>query len=407
MSTKMNTDRTFDEEVRELTHSRLRATALVFTCVHLISFVFAVSLGQSVRELLELQAVGVAIAVGCFLLSYVPVVERRPRIFALLLLLGTAAYILSLIPRFGLARQDIPGLVLLVLAVGIFFPFNWRLTLVVVALILLAHLTLTVIFFDPRASGFSGVFWSAVAALLAAVGSRMSFRLRQREYCGRRALATEREKSDRLLRNVLPEEIAQRLKEQERTIADAFAEVTVLFADIVGFTPLSSKLTPERLVGILNELFSGFDEIADRYCLEKIKTIGDCYMVAAGVPQPRQDHAVAIARMALEMRSFVESYQAPAGATLNIRIGINTGPVVAGVIGLKRFLYDLWGDAVNVASRMESHAEAGTIQVSASTAQLLRAQFVLESRGTIDVKGKGPMETFVLVALDEAFVPEI
>jgi class 3 adenylate cyclase len=209
-------------------------------------------------------------------------------------------------------------------------------------------------------------------------------------------LASEHERSERLLLNILPEPISARLKDTDQPIADGFAEVTVLFADLVGFTELSQKLTPEELVRMLNEVFTAFDELAERHGLEKIKTIGDCYMVAAGLPEPRADHVDAVARMALGMRDALEAINRRAGLRLRLRIGIHTGPVVAGVIGKRKFIYDLWGDTVNTASRMESSGLEQQIQVTREVYERLKDRFDLEPRGVVAVKGKGDMETFLL-----------
>jgi PAS domain S-box-containing protein len=215
------------------------------------------------------------------------------------------------------------------------------------------------------------------------------------------ALRLEREKSEQLLLNILPESIAKQLKENQGSIAEHFNEVTILFADIVGFTPLSARLKPIELVNLLNEIFSSFDELAEQLGLEKIKTIGDAYMVAAGLPVPRADHAEATAEMALAMQAAVERFQAELGESIQIRIGINTGAVVAGVIGTKKFIYDLWGDAVNIASRMESSGQPGRIQVTAATCDRLKDKYRFEKRGAIQVKGKGEMETYWLLGSED------
>jgi class 3 adenylate cyclase len=209
-------------------------------------------------------------------------------------------------------------------------------------------------------------------------------------------LGVEREKSERLLLNVLPVSIADRLKESEETIADGFDSATVLFADIVGFTPLARDLPPADTVVLLDRIFAGWDELAERHGVEKIKTIGDAYMVAAGLPTPREDHAEAIAALALEMGAEAERC-AGSEAPLEVRIGIDTGPVVAGVIGRAKFSYDLWGDTVNTASRMESHGLPGEIQVTERAYERLRDRFELRPRGTIEVKGKGPTATYLLL----------
>ncbi|NET09304.1 MAG: HAMP domain-containing protein [Symploca sp. SIO2B6] len=211
-------------------------------------------------------------------------------------------------------------------------------------------------------------------------------------------LKEEQEKSERLLLNILPESIAEQLKHNPDAIAEQFEDITILFADIVGFTPLSARLEPIELVNLLNQVFSRFDDLADELGLEKIKTIGDAYMVAAGLPVPQTDHAERIAKMALAMREAIAQFQEQLGEAVQIRIGINTGHVVAGVIGTKKFIYDLWGDAVNVASRMESSGEPGRIQVTANTYERLKEKFEFEHRGAIAVKGKGQMTTYWLVS---------
>ena len=209
-------------------------------------------------------------------------------------------------------------------------------------------------------------------------------------------LVAEREKVERLLLNILPESIAKRLEQDQETIADSFEEATVLFADIVNFTNLSSEISPTELVNLLNEIFSRFDRLVERYGLEKIKTIGDSYMIVGGLPLPRADHVEAVADFALDMQREIQEFNAEKGQSFSMRIGINTGPVVAGVIGLKKFIYDLWGDTVNTASRMESHGIPGSIQVSSSTYERLKDKYVFQERGVIHVKGKGEMTTYLL-----------
>jgi class 3 adenylate cyclase len=204
-------------------------------------------------------------------------------------------------------------------------------------------------------------------------------------------------RSERLLLNVLPKSIAERLKREPGVIAEAHAEVTVLFADVVDFTPFTERTEPERVVGVLDDIFSGFDALAERHGLEKIKTIGDAYMVAAGLPEPRVDHAEAMAEMALEMQVEFGRICAPLGLDLAIRIGMDSGPVIAGVIGRHKFTYDLWGDTVNTASRMESHGLAGRIQVSEATYRRLCDRYEFEERGEIEVKGKGRRLAYLLV----------
>lgn len=211
------------------------------------------------------------------------------------------------------------------------------------------------------------------------------------------ALHLQQGQTERLLLNILPEPIANRLKQHEGIIADDFAEVTVLFADIVGFTPLSASMSPIALVDLLNQIFSAFDHLCERHGLEKIKTIGDAYMVVGGLPTPRSDHAETIAQMAIDMQVEIALFNAKNNKDFSIRIGIHSGPVVAGVIGIKKFIYDLWGDTVNLASRMESHGLAGQIQVSDVTYELLKDKFLLQKRSPIQIKGKGEMTTYFLL----------
>ena len=206
------------------------------------------------------------------------------------------------------------------------------------------------------------------------------------------------DRAETLLLNILPRSIAEKLKAEPQTIADAFASASVLFADVVDFTPMAERVSPARVVEMLDQLFGHFDALVERYSLEKIKTIGDCYMVAAGIPSPRLDHAQSLALVALDMLDAVREKGAVGSLGLELRIGINSGPVVAGVIGRKRFLYDLWGDAVNTAGRMQTEGTPGRIQVTRATYELLRDEFVCEPRGAVSVKGKGAMETWYVLA---------
>jgi adenylate cyclase len=207
-------------------------------------------------------------------------------------------------------------------------------------------------------------------------------------------LDEEKSESERLLLNILPEAIAQRLKTQPGVIADRFDSVSVLFSDIVGFTPLSETLSAQQMVEWLNEVYSVFDTLVLEHGVEKIRTIGDGYMVAAGVPFPRADHAAALTHLALDMKSHFATLPPVDGHRVNFRIGISSGPVVGGVIGTHKFQYDIWGDTVNTAARMESHGVPGHIHISAATHQLIEGDFICEPRGTIDVKGKGKMNTW-------------
>jgi class 3 adenylate cyclase len=219
--------------------------------------------------------------------------------------------------------------------------------------------------------------------------------LRDQERIYLQQIEDEKARSEELLLNILPKSIAERLKQGETTIADSFTDVSVLFADLAGFTSLSTQVAPSEIVVLLNKIFSAFDNLAERYGLEKIKTIGDCYMAAAGLPVSKPDHAEATAEMALDMLEIIEDPRYT-DRPLNLRIGINSGPVVAGVIGKRKFIYDLWGDTVNTANRMETYGLPNQIHVSNTTFELLKSKYRLEPREEIDVSGKGKMKTFWL-----------
>jgi adenylate cyclase len=206
-------------------------------------------------------------------------------------------------------------------------------------------------------------------------------------------LKVEQRKSEKLLLNILPSEIAQTLKNESRTIAEQVEQASVLFADVVNFTPMSASMSATELVELLNEVYSHFDTLVEKYDLEKIKTIGDCYMVAAGVPRRRLDHAIVITQLALDIQDYVSKHEFH-GHLLTFRIGINSGSLVAGVIGRKKFAYDLWGDTVNTASRMETHGSGGFIQITEDTYNLIKNDFNCESRGTVNVKGKGEISVW-------------
>jgi adenylate cyclase len=221
-------------------------------------------------------------------------------------------------------------------------------------------------------------------------------RLRDHEQAILERLRLEQEKSESLLLNILPKPVADRLKEGHGVAVDSFEEVTVLFADLVDFTAMAATRSPAEVVRWLNLIFSEFDRLAELHQLEKIKTIGDSYMAVSGIPQARVDTAAAAAGMALDMQAAITRLNAEHGTSWKLRVGLHTGPVIAGIIGTKKFAYDLWGDTVNTASRMESHGSPGQIQVSDATYYRLRGWFKLSSRGQIEVKGKGPMTTYLL-----------
>jgi adenylate cyclase len=247
----------------------------------------------------------------------------------------------------------------------------------------------------------------APTLLRARVGSSLEKKhLRDREREMVEALRVEKERSEQLLLNILPQAIVTRLNGGEAVIADQLSNVTILFADLVGFTRLSSQLSAGDLVHLLNSLFSEFDRLALDFGVEKIKTVGDAYMVAGGLPEPRADHAHAVADMALAMVATVERMNCALPMPLQMRIGIHSGDVVAGVIGTHKFVYDIWGDAVNIASRMESHSLPNRIQISAATQGHIHEHFRLEPHGNVDIKGKGPMDTYFLLGRAEEVIAQ-
>ena len=224
-------------------------------------------------------------------------------------------------------------------------------------------------------------------------------KLRDKEKQYLAQIKEEQKKSDLLLLNILPQSIADRLKNGEMTIVDEFKDVSVLFADLVGFTKLTTEIPARKLIELLNELFSEFDTLTEKFNLEKIKTIGDSYMVVSGLPKKNKSHGILIANMSLAMQNTITNFQKKHQLKLQLRIGINSGPVIAGVIGKKKFIYDLWGDTVNIASRMESHGEASKIQISENTYSLIKEKFTIKKRGNIEVKGKGKMFVYFLLGI--------
>lgn len=255
---------------------------------------------------------------------------------------------------------------------------------------------------DPHLSGEGGVPDSVVTAffVMNILGTSTTIVIVVRYFIAERervllALRIEQERSERLLLNVLPPAVAERLKEQPAVIADSFDSVTVLFADIVGFTELATRAHAEQVVAVLNGLFSAFDEIADRHGVEKIKTIGDGYMAVAGLPVPRRGHTAAAVAMAVDLCREVK-HSVANGTVLDIRVGVHCGPVIAGVIGTRKFSYDVWGDTVNIASRMESHGVPGRVHVTSAVREALRDLYDFEERGLVDLKGKGPTTTYLV-----------
>ncbi len=349
-------------------------------------------------------ALGVATLAG---LRLVPAIRARPAPFAATMLVLGAGVCGAALGRLGPLGE-------------VYYPCSYLLSQATVPLMVgptarvlvnfLVPLAFTVPYTLVHPEFFSGNRFAPsllVFQVLAIVGSvglgHAVFVLIRGNFAQREALAGEaaelaraREKSERLLLNILPGAVASQLKDGAETVADAHDDVTVLFVDICGFTRLSDGSRPSQVVQMLDAVFSAFDTLVEFHRVEKIKTIGDAYMVAAGLPEPRPDHAEAIANLALDMLAAVRDLRDPHGRVLQVRIGAHCGAVVAGVIGRKKFIYDLWGDTVNTASRMESHGEPGRIQITEDLARRLGQRYLCEPRGTISVKGKGEMKTFYL-----------
>ena len=303
------------------------------------------------------------------------------------------AFILTLMP--GSFTAGVPGFLLgMILTPVVIVQFRQSLLLLLplfVVPIVIMYLSGGSTFEILNAAAWlgGGVAYVIGFAYVIQVINRRTFGLEQ-------SLAIEKQRSETLLLNILPERIANRLKSSEAIIADNFPAATVLFGDIVGFTELAARLSPNQIVALLNDLFSRFDRLAEQHGVEKIKTIGDGYMVAAGVPTSRPDHAEAIAKLALDMRDAFLDFRRENGLNIGFRIGAHSGSVVAGVIGARKFAYDLWGDTVNVASRMESQGLPNEIQISAETRALLPAVYKVVARGSVEIKGHAAEMTFLL-----------
>ena len=390
--------RNYERTTRELTFRRFRIATIVYLVAHLSGFFLWLALKEIETDVLVLRLVTIGLTAGLFLASFAKRLEGRAFELTVLLTLVSAAYMQQIIFRTGDAQIHLTAVCLIIVATGLLFPYRlWQMLAVGVG-VLIAYVLGAVADEDTTKLAISS-FYIACAIGAASVAAHVSDKLRRSEFKARQQADDERQRAEALLRNILPDSIVSELKRRPRAIADRFAQATILFADIVGFTPLSAKMDAETVVSVLNEIFSSFDALSEKHGLEKIKTIGDCYMVAGGLPSPRDDHAPAVARMALDMLEVIDRVKIPTGDRLRLRIGINTGPVVAGVIGKKKFLYDLWGDAVNTASRMETHADEGMIQVTEATYLLIKDEFSLESCGTVVVKGKGEMQTWRLTGV--------
>ncbi|MDY6991320.1 MAG: adenylate/guanylate cyclase domain-containing protein [Pseudomonadota bacterium] len=342
------------------------------------------------------------VLIPCLFLLHTYFGRRHLGIIFLLL-----SWSITIIPQYwslqgGIAKFDFVTWTLVFLIQATFIPVRWRLHLLsqlglfacffAIQLWAQAELESQIAHADPFFL-YLYLFWFCV---ICNISVYLYEKLQRAEFEAKQELEAEQQKSERLLLNILPKSIAERLKQKHAIVAEDFAQVTVLFADIVGFTQLSSHMSPPELVELLNKVFSKFDKLVDQHGLEKIKTIGDAYMVVAGLPTPCSNHVAQIADLAIDMQDIINGFKTH---TLKIRIGIHSGPVVAGVIGIKKFAYDLWGDTVNIASRMESQGIKGRIQISDSVYEILKHQdkYKFEKRTpVIEVKGKGAMQTYFL-----------
>jgi len=402
----------YTEWQREFMFKRLRLGLIVAACSILSFFLVNVVLHEHEMEehlfWLSIQMIEELSLLSCLILLHTKIGRTHlPYIFLWF------SWSITLIPqygafRFGFMQFDIIAWSLMFLGQAALMPVQWRLHLLSQAMVFIHFylinqwFNLSIPLFEsfPEFATYLYFLWFCIICDLSVF---LYERLQKAEFEARFALQTEhgalkveQEKSERLLLNILPLSIAQRLKQEEQIIADHFTNVTVLFADIVGFTQLSERLSAKKLVELLNEIFSTFDKLVEKHGLEKIKTIGDAYMVVGGLPVPIEDSVTPIAEMALDMQEALAQFNRRYHYDLKIRIGIHNGAVVAGVIGLKKFAYDLWGDTVNTASRMESHGIAGCIQVSNRVYDALEDKYVLTKRGTIEIKGKGEMITYML-----------
>jgi class 3 adenylate cyclase len=384
-------EREFQADDREGQARFLRFSLVLASAVFLAYGLHDAWVVPSVRERAWLVRYGVFLPVAAATLAIVAT-PRLARFWQpAMLAYGSAAsfvvlYIGAISPPEGFFLYTSYAVVFVTLG-----PFVARMTVATQS----AYTLVTLVAYNSIAESHGAVRASISITIvsLGGIGALLAYRLERQareSFLQRRAIR-------RLLLNVLPERIAERLETESGAIAEGFPTVSVLFADIVGFTRMTQRITPEELVARLNLVFSSFDDLADKLELEKIKTIGDAYMVAAGLGAHVEDHALAMAEMALAMQRRVAEFSQQFGETLAVRIGIDSGPVVAGVIGKRKFSYDVWGDTVNTASRMESHAEPGTIQVTQATYELLKNAYELAPRGEIEIKGKGKMKTWLLV----------
>ncbi|HKY59563.1 MAG TPA: adenylate/guanylate cyclase domain-containing protein [Gemmatimonadota bacterium] len=358
---------------------------------------------QYFERFAELRAGVCALTGAVFAATYFPWFPRaRTWLLSLVLVVATAG-VLAMLATGSPRVQSLyfPGIVLIILGAHALFRLRFPLLVALSVGILISYDLQILLVGTSRDILMAGNFALVSATLMGLFASYNLERYARIGFWKTALVEEERERSERLLLNILPGPIARRLKSDPGPLADAFDEASILFADLVGFTELSSTMPPEELVRFLNSVFTEFDQVARRYGIEKIKTIGDAYMAVAGVPVAQPDHVERIAEAALAMRGLVERHDlaAPNGEgqkPIALRFGIATGPVVAGVVGESKFIYDLWGDTVTTASRMESHGQAGWIQVTEPVYERLHDRYAFRPLGTVPIKGKGSMPTYLL-----------
>jgi class 3 adenylate cyclase len=383
-------------------HNRSMARPIRWMLAIFVVIVVAGALGDWITgeptfaAMLGWRAALLALAALGFALTFSPWVIRRGQPVSLAFGVALHAALIVMTPVWGGAMLWAQGVYLLALAFTLIVSgMVFRLSAPLSGAAAAAYAAV-IAAWTP--SPFSPVFFMLSGFVVLGYSAYVTERARRAAWAAARALAREKARSEELLLNVLPPAIAARMRAGETLIADRHAQAAVLFADIAGFTQMSAAMPPERLVRLLDRIFTAFDAIADRRDLEKIKTIGDAYMLAAGAPEGRPPDAGRVCDAALEMLAALERIAVETDAPLSMRAGVHVGPLVAGVIGRRKFIYDLWGDTVNVASRMESTAPVGRVQVTEDVRQLLADSHAFEARGTIAVKGKGSMATHLLVA---------
>ncbi len=352
---------------------------------------------EAIGFVLIVRGVVIAVLIAALLFTWHRAFPRiGPHVLGVVGLAATWAMLALMIAMPGSYRGIYhPGVGLVVLATFTMFRHHWPVALAYSALYVASYFLAAAMVGIERDVLLAAAFFLASSVLLGVVAGWAIERYARKEFVGRRALEAERARSERLLRNVLPDSVAERLKSEPGPIADAFPGVAVLFADIVDFSGLSSRLSPNELVAWLNEVFTAFDRIAAAAGVEKIKTIGDAYMAVAGVPEPIDDPCGRMMEVAAAMLDESRRRTEVGGPPLHLRIGVACGPVVAGVIGESKFAYDLWGDPVTLASRMQTHGVAGRIHVTGAVVEALEGRWSFEPRGEIEVKGHGPMATWL------------